>query len=183
MEREAERRRTRASTPDFAFGRRPFEVFIILAVMLFAGGLLVMQANRVSIPDPADRKISRAGRSLDVLRIAIERFRRDAGRYPSTAEGLKALVVNPGVTNWGASHRGRGWHYVNMAPPDPWENSYHYASANGSFLLASAGPDEAINTDDDIFPGKPEESEIAGPYDYWTTNTFDPSRIPEPAQR
>ena len=47
---------------------------------------------------------ARTRQTLGVLRTELECFRRDCGRYPTDAEGLWALVLNPGLTNWCSSY-------------------------------------------------------------------------------
>jgi general secretion pathway protein G len=63
------------------------------------------------------------------------------GRYPTTAEGLQALVVQPvGVNRWNGPYLRK-----NIIPKDPWGNDYHYRSPgqHGAFDLYSLGTDNA----------------------------------------
>lgn len=75
------------------------------------------------------------------LTAAVELFKLDTGRYPSTEEGLGALVERPKGTN--------GWNgpYIRKrsALTDPWGNPYHYLcpGAHGDFDLFSYGSDTA----------------------------------------
>ncbi len=73
------------------------------------------------------------------VRELLDRFRRDAGRYPSTQEGLQVLVNPPSeVSNW----RGP---YTQEIPKDPWGHPYEYACPSpeqpNAFVLISYGAD------------------------------------------
>ncbi|MDC0976686.1 type II secretion system protein GspG, partial [bacterium] len=75
-------------------------------------------------------------------------FRIDTGNYPTTAQGLDALVTEPqGVRGW----RGP---YVEKLPMDPWQQPYEYrfpgTKNKSSFDLFSKGRDQTVGTDDDI---------------------------------
>lgn len=176
--REAERQRAELGImPDASFGRRPAHVLFILAFLMVLGILLVAKVNTQKLTHP-QAAIQRTGRHLRALSAALERFRRDCGRYPTTKEGLEALVLNPGEDNWGGRS---GKHYVNIVIPDPWKNRYYYVSTNNTFLLLSAGPDGKLNTEDDIVPEIPTEEEIAGPHQYWNTNRIASATSSTPA--
>ncbi|HEX4793579.1 MAG TPA: type II secretion system protein GspG [Humisphaera sp.] len=90
-----------------------------------------------------------ARQELRYLRSAVERFKRDNGRYPSVAEGLAALHDRPSWAKTG--HGPYAWH---ASPFDPWGPAYVYriSSGNGAtaFELFSAGPDGKPDTADDI---------------------------------
>ena len=71
---------------------------------------------------------------------SLELFKLDVGRYPTTAEGLKALVKQPGsIAGW------NGPYLKGALPNDPWGNAYRYTSpvANGGFEIVSLGADNA----------------------------------------
>jgi general secretion pathway protein G len=71
----------------------------------------------------------------------------DMGRYPTTAEGLQALVQNPsGANSW------RGPYLEKGLPSDPWDMPYTYKSPGrqGDFDICSSGPDGVEGTDDDV---------------------------------
>ena len=95
-----------------------------------------------------------AEQDLYTLRIAIERFRIDCYRYPSTDEGLKALVLDPGAPGWNGP-------YVNIVKPDPWHTPYNYRVSGNSILLTSHGPDTRPNTADDIQAAPPAPEHVA----------------------
>ncbi len=146
--RESDRQRRALFAPeDLRLSRRPAVLGGFLLFLLLVGGLLVGRANRMSTPEETQRfnREEKAGRELYALRIALERFREATGRYPTEAEGLKALVVDPGVPGWNGN-------YVTVVKPDPWSTPYHYALTPDGPDLRSCGPDRQPFTADDILP-------------------------------
>jgi len=89
-----------------------------------------------------DAKVSAAKSHIAELESALERFNIHMDRYPTTEEGLKALVEAPA----GDDKKWRG-PYINLLRPDPWGTPYQYKypgahRANG-FDLWSRGADKA----------------------------------------
>lgn len=86
-------------------------------------------------------KVSKATADLSTLSNAIDAFRLDCDRYPSTQEGLDALRNPPSGAN--------GWHgpYLKQQiPNDPWGNPYQYACPGPSgqgYQVESYGADGA----------------------------------------
>jgi general secretion pathway protein G len=110
-------------------------------VMSFATPMIMGQAKHA--------RTSAVQAEIAGLQTALDAFEMDCGRYPTTEEGLKALVDQP---------KGRGtWHgpYVkNDVPTDPWGNPYIYRqpgqhNVNG-YDLYSFGPDGQEGGADDI---------------------------------
>ena len=65
--------------------------------------------------------VTRAKGDIRIIETALSLYRLDNYRYPSTEEGLQALVINPGeaaAQNWKP--------YLNSVPSDPWSNTYQY---------------------------------------------------------
>jgi general secretion pathway protein G len=88
--------------------------------------------------------------------VALSAFMVDNGRYPTTAEGLAALVTPPsGLTSWKGPYIGGGGPgYHGGVPNDPWGNPYVYVCPRKhnpeSYDLHSFGPDGKDGTEDDI---------------------------------
>jgi general secretion pathway protein G len=75
---------------------------------------------------------------IDGLSKALDAFRLDVGRYPSSSEGLAALNTRPaGLEKW------RGPYMTREIPADPWGRTYQYASpgSHGEYDLFSLGKD------------------------------------------
>jgi general secretion pathway protein G len=106
-------------------------VMVILGLLAgYVGPKLFAQIGK------SEAKVARA--QIDALGKALDQYRLDAGRYPSTAQGLAALTqAPPGEPRWAGPYLTRG------APPDPWGRPYGYRSPgeHGDYDLWSSGPD------------------------------------------
>jgi hypothetical protein len=139
-------------TLDASLIRRPVVVFAALVLLAMAGGGLWRQAGQTYQPSRRRTPLLAADEELLALRIALERFRRDAGRYPTVEEGLLALIRNPGVSTWEGP-------YVNLIRPDPWRERYVYRPDTNGVTLFSCGPDRTPCTADDLVAGPPEAAD------------------------
>ncbi len=152
--RDADRQRRGTVLKDARFGRRPAVLGFAIIGLLVLGALLVGNANR---GQPAEgQRVSledRALRDMTTLCIALERFRADTGRYPTEEEGLRALVINPGVRGWGRN-------YVNLVRPDPWRTPYLYSLTSAGPQVRSSGPDRQPFTADDITLPSPVDADV-----------------------
>jgi general secretion pathway protein G len=148
--------------------RRPALLMGLLALLMVAGGLLAGRAtvsSRAASAPPS--QAGKAEAALHAMRAALERFRIDCGRYPSTAEGLRALVRDSDFIGW------RG-NYINRLGPDPWSRKYVYRLEGQAMTLLSLGPDGREGTADDVVPGPPDPDEVAGPAGQWSVSPPSP---------
>jgi general secretion pathway protein G len=89
---------------------------------------------------------------ISEFKDAIQAFENDTLRFPTTEEGLDALVRNPGnLGNWNGPYLKKG------IPSDPWGREYGYKCPgdHGPYDLCSYGSDGIAGTDDDIVNWKP----------------------------
>lgn len=100
------------------------------------------------LSDKADAKVARVVSDLTAIRVALELFKSDVGRYPTRREGLDSLRQAPEFVP--------AWHgpYLSKQPPlDPWGNEYVYEmpGSNGKddYLIKSLGPDGHPGDTDD----------------------------------
>jgi general secretion pathway protein G len=115
-----------------------FTLLEIMAVIIIIGILgAVILPNVVGQGEKA--KASAAKTDLAQLSTELDLFKLEIGRYPSSQEGLEALLKNPGgVNNW------NGPYTKKKEMKDPWNNDYKYASpgSNGQpFEVKSLGAD------------------------------------------
>ena len=154
MERDAEKNMRRVHVPQFRPGRNPRFLFGAILVLAVTGALLVGKLGRQTMPERTVRPYAeRATKEVYNIRIATEHFREDTGRYPSDEEGLKALVLNPGITNWNG-------YYVTLLKPDPWRQDYQYRQLTNGITIFSMGPDRMPDTDDDIIAPPPAAADV-----------------------
>lgn len=125
---------------------RGFTLLEVVLVMLILGLLATVAGPRLlGRTDQARR--ARAHAELGEIRQALGLYRLDGGRYPTTAQGLAALVRRPEAPPAPRHWRPQG--YLPSLPIDPWGTPYVYASADGArFTLRSLGADCAPSDDD-----------------------------------
>ncbi|MGB4335067.1 MAG: type II secretion system major pseudopilin GspG [Chromatiaceae bacterium] len=111
------------------------ELLVVLAILGLLVGLVgpqVMKALGGSKTKTARIQIEDLSATLDIYRLEL-------GRYPTTNDGLQALVENTaGASNWNGPYLKK-----NKVPQDPWGFDYQYRSPgeHGSFDLWSLGSD------------------------------------------
>jgi general secretion pathway protein G len=111
------------------------EALIVLAII----GLIMQLVGPRVMTYWAEAKVKSAGVQAERLASALELFYLDAGRYPSAAEGLRALVEPPSrVERWNGPYI-KG----NSIPLDPWGQPYIYrvSGPNGPFEVSFRQPD------------------------------------------
>lgn len=117
-----------------------FTLIEIMVVVVILGILAAMVAPKIlSRPDQA--KVTVARSDIETLSQSLELFRLDNGFYPSTDQGLEALVKKPTV-----APEPRNWNpegYLKRTPLDPWGNPYLYLQPgnHGKYDLYSQGSD------------------------------------------
>ncbi len=82
-------------------------------------------------------------------------YRRKCGLYPSTDQGLEALIQKPSGGKECKNYPADGFMQEEIIPNDPWEEPYLYESDGKKFKIISYGPDREPDTEDDIqYPEK-----------------------------
>jgi general secretion pathway protein G len=122
-----------------------FTLVELLVVMIIIGLLAALVGPRF-IRQEEKAKIKAAKAQIELLSTALDTFRLDVGRYPSTQEGLDALRTKPG-----AIERWDGPYLKKDLPLDPWGKGYVYKSPgeHGSFDILSYGADGAPGGEED----------------------------------
>jgi general secretion pathway protein G len=114
------------------------EMIVVLAIIALVAALIV--PNIIGRPDQA--RVTVAQTDLRSISSALKMYRLDNGDYPSTAQGLAALVAKP--SGEPAPRNYAAGAYLEKLPVDPWGNPYLYTSpgtAGIGFDLASNGKD------------------------------------------
>ncbi|WP_294076274.1 type II secretion system major pseudopilin GspG [Sphingomonas sp.] len=111
------------------------EMIVVLVIIAIVAGLVTM--NVIGRPDQA--RVTTTTTNLKTLSAALKTYRLDNGQYPTTQQGLKALVEKPTTPPLPTSWPEGG--YVSENPVDAWGNPYVYASTGSSFELKSLGKD------------------------------------------
>ena len=107
-------------------------VLVLIGIVLgIVGGNFIGRGEKAKA-DAAKIEIGQIGQSLDLFKLEV-------GRYPSSQEGLQALVSAPaGVANWNGPY----WKKSTL-PKDPWGNEYRYSAPgqHGPYDIMSYGAD------------------------------------------
>ena len=121
------------------------EIMVVVVILGILAALVVPQVmNR---PDQA--KVTVAKGDIKAIGAALDMYKLDNFSYPSTQQGLNALVEkpsgNPQPRNWNRDG------YLKRVPKDPWGNDYQYLSpgTQGQFDLYSLGADKREGGDGD----------------------------------
>ncbi len=123
-----------------------------LMVVIFIIGLLATVVLVNVLPSRDQAMVEKARADIRLLEQALELYRMDMLVYPSTEQGLEALVEAPGGVEREERYREGG--YIRRLPEDPWGRPYQYVypGENGPFDLYSTGADgepggEELNQD------------------------------------
>jgi general secretion pathway protein G len=105
---------------------------------------LAFDHDRLSFSEAAAYGSGAARAQIEMIGAALDAYRLDLGRYPTTEEGLAALTQRPAGTN---SALWRGPYLRRAVPRDPWSHPYVYTSpgvaSQAGYDLASYGADGA----------------------------------------
>lgn len=124
---------------------RGFSLIELIVVLVILGLLATVVGPKVM--DRLGRgKAEIAKLQIDQLEGALGLFRFDVGRYPTTSEGLRALISDPGIQNWSGPYLDK-----QTLPKDPWGREYEYRAPGqyGDFDLYSLGADGVEGGEDD----------------------------------
>ena len=111
------------------------ELLVVLVILGLLAGLVGPQVLRYT----GSAKSETAKLQIEELGAGLDLFHLEVGRYPTTAEGLQALVEQPsGISAWNGPYLKK-----KQVPNDPWGNPYHYRSPgeNNVYDLYSYGSD------------------------------------------
>ena len=115
-----------------------FTLIELLIVMVIIGLLASLVAPKL-FSKLGSSKVKTAKAQIQMISTALDAFRLDVGRYPTTEEGLKVLWKNPGnIKNWD------GPYLPKPVPNDPWGHPYIYKSPGPDgkpYELKSLGAD------------------------------------------
>jgi len=121
------------------------ELLLVLVILATLAAIVVPKFTRRT----EQAKLTAAATEISYIELALDTFEVDCGRYPTTEEGLKALVEQPSNAD--------GWHdpYIKRGvPSDPWGNAYLYRCPGqhnpSGYDLYSFGPDGQDGGGDDI---------------------------------
>ncbi|WP_024871624.1 type II secretion system major pseudopilin GspG [Tolumonas lignilytica] len=122
------------------------EIMVVIVILGILASLVV--PNLMGNKDQADHQ--KAVSDIVALENALDMYKLDNSRYPTTDQGLNALITKPDSEPVPRNYKAGG--YIKRLPADPWQNEYQLLSPgeHGNIDVFSVGPDGQAGTDDDI---------------------------------
>ncbi len=124
-----------------------FTLIEIMVVIVILGILAAIVVPRI-MDRPEQARIVKAKQDIRTLETMLQAYKLDNFQYPSTEQGLEALVKKP--TGLPEAKNWKSGGYLQRLPNDPWGNPYQYLrpGQHGDFDLYSLGPDPQASDDD-----------------------------------
>jgi general secretion pathway protein G len=118
------------------------ELLVVIAIL----GLLIGLIAPAALHQLGSARLSIVRQSVERIGSVLDMYKLDVGSYPSTDQGLAALVDQPsGVTTWNGPYMKGG------VPVDPWNHAYAYRNpstrSGHDYDLCSSGPDNASRSE------------------------------------
>ena len=119
-----------------------FTLIELMVVIVILGILVSFIAPRL-MGRPDEAKQVKARIQMESLETAIKLYKLDSGMYPTTEQGLQALVEQPQTGNLPKKWRKGGYLEKGKVPKDPWGNEFVYLSpgAHGDYDIIAYGAD------------------------------------------
>lgn len=117
------------------------EVLLVVAILLILAGLATVAITRTY----KGARVNAAKLDINTISQTIDAYYLDNGQFPPSLDALVTLPDGlPNPQKWNGPYLQKG------LPTDPWGQAYIYQVDGEQFVISSAGPDLAANTDDDI---------------------------------
>ncbi len=127
-------------------GMTLIEIMVVIVIL----GILAMAIAPRMIGQTDKAKITRAKSDIAAIETALKLYKLDSGSYPSTEQGLMALVEPPSTGTLPAKYQ-KGGYLEKGLPKDPWRNPFVYIcpGLNGDFDIISYGADGVPDGEDE----------------------------------
>jgi general secretion pathway protein G len=129
----------RTIRPKFCPGFTLIEIMVVIVILGILATLIIPRF--MGREEEARRTVARV--QIESMETALKLYKLDNGVYPSTEQGLQALVEPPTIGQIPRKWREGGYLEKGRVPKDPWDNDYIYLSpgVHGDFDLISYGAD------------------------------------------
>lgn len=126
-----------------------FSLIEVMVVILIIGLLMAIIAPNV-IGSGEQAKLQKAAIDIQSLENALNRYKLQNNNYPTTEQGLEALVTASNIEPVPRKFPEGG--FITRLPQDPWGSEYQLLNPGelGTIDIFSNGPDQTAGTDDDI---------------------------------
>jgi general secretion pathway protein G len=118
-----------------------------MVVIVILGILAAVVVPKI-MSRPEEARIAKAKQDIRALETALDLYKLDNFSYPTTDQGIEALVSKPSSPPEPKNFRAGG--YLKKVPRDPWQNPYQYLNPgeHGVIDIYSLGPDQQPSDDD-----------------------------------
>jgi general secretion pathway protein G len=115
------------------------ELMVVIVILGLLAGVIIPRF----MGETDKAKVATTKMQIASLESALKMYKLDNGSYPSTEQGLQALVEAPTAGNLPTNWRKGGYLEKGKVPKDPWKNDYIYIcpGSHGDFDLSSLGAD------------------------------------------
>lgn len=131
-------------------GNRGFSLIELMVVVIILG-ILAMYIGPKLMGRTEQAKAVQARVQMEGLETALKLYKLDTGTYPTTEQGLQALVERPETGNVSQNWRKGGYLEKGKVPKDPWGNEFVYLSPGiqGDYDIISYGADGVPGGEDE----------------------------------
>jgi general secretion pathway protein G len=130
-------------------GQRGFTLIEVMVVLLILGIMASMIAPQI-LGSQEEAQLKKAAVDIQSLESALEMYKLKNNNFPTSEQGLEALVTMPTIDPIPRNYQEGG--FIKRLPNDPWGNPYQLISPGelGVIDIFTNGPDGEAGTDDDI---------------------------------
>ncbi len=118
--------------------QKGFTLIEIMVVLAILAGLIAMVAPNI-IGEAGRAKVKTAKAEMANISLALDMYKLDNFRYPSTSQGIEALTSKPSGSPEPKNYKSGG--YMKKMPIDPWGTPYLYFSKKSNYEIVSLGAD------------------------------------------
>ncbi len=126
--------------------QKGFTLIEIMVVLAILAGLIAMVAPNI-IGEAGRAKVKTAKAEMANIALALDMYKLDNFRYPSTSQGIEALASKPSGSPEPKNYKAGG--YMKKMPVDPWGTPYLYFSKKSNYEIVSLGADGEEGGEDD----------------------------------
>jgi len=130
-----------------------FTLIELMIVIVIIGILATLLIPRI-MERPEEARRIKAKADIKTIESALKLYKIDTGNYPTTEQGLEALIRKPDTSPVPNKWREGGYLEGDAVPKDPWGNPYYYTASSSSGTSGASGRDyEIVSYGNDGQPG------------------------------